>query len=759
MNTSGQLGDGTNVQRRTPVNVTGLSSGAVGLTAGWFHACAVMNDGSVKCWGSNVLGQLGDGTTVGSSTPVTVNGLPGAMSTVSGGRWHTCGVSATGRATCWGDNQYGQLGDGTLIDSPTPVNVATLSSGVAQISASIRQTCARTTAGGAKCWGDNEFAQLGNDGAPVDSAIPVDVVGLTSGVTAISSGGVHGCVLTTRIEAQCWGANAVGQVGDGTGTQRNAPVYVPGYGHVLAIDDVFVGEGDSGMTPATFTITLAEPSPNDVIVDWGTVDGTATAGSDYTPSGGTITIWAGETTRECAVPVHGDTDIEPTEIFTVELANSFNAAIADGMGTARVLDDDRPLVSIDDVSVSEGDSGIAPATFTVSLFEPSPTTVSVQWSTVDVDALAGTDYVAASGVATFLPGDVDEPIFVDIYGDTAVEPDESFEVVLVQPDRARRSGDASGVGTIVNDDAATLSIGDVTVTEGNSATTRAALMVTLSAPSTLPVTVDFATADSSATSPADFAAASGTLTFDPGETAQEILVDVVGDTLDETNETFAADLTNPTNATIGDTFAIVTTPTTTRRRRSASTTTPSIEGDTGTTPLVFTICLSAASGKVITVDYATANGSAIAGTDYTATNGTLTLPVGATSAQVTVDVRGDVADEANETVTLNLSNAANATIADGTGVGTIVDDDPKPVITSFNPGRLPQGDTVTIRGSGLHRRDAGGVRPGGRRNGQRDDVPRRQRRPSDRDRARRSRRRAGSRSRRRREPGPARRTC
>ena len=177
------------------------------------------------------------------------------MTAVTAGLFHTCGLTNAGQALCWGDNDHGQLGDGTTDDSLAPVGVLTMSSGVAEISAGQVATCARTVGGAAKCWGDNELGQLGNDGSPVDSASPVQVTGLASGVTAISAGGTIGCALTTAVAAKCWGAG--GNVGDGVVEQRNAPVFIPGYGLVLSIDDAFVFEGQTG-TSTAFTVTLAE---------------------------------------------------------------------------------------------------------------------------------------------------------------------------------------------------------------------------------------------------------------------------------------------------------------------------------------------------------------------------------------------------------------------------------------------------------------------------------------------------------------------
>ncbi|MBK9232333.1 MAG: hypothetical protein IPO15_16155 [Anaerolineae bacterium] len=138
---------------------------------------------------------------------------------VNAGADHTCAVTADGGVKCWGVNDRGQLGDGTTEQRGAPVDVSGLMSGVVAVSAGRGHTCALTTAGGVKCWGSNEFGQLG-DGTGAAQLTPVDVVGLTAGVTAISAGGEHTCALTTAGGPKCWGNNIHGQLGDGTTEER-----------------------------------------------------------------------------------------------------------------------------------------------------------------------------------------------------------------------------------------------------------------------------------------------------------------------------------------------------------------------------------------------------------------------------------------------------------------------------------------------------------------------------------------------------------
>jgi hypothetical protein len=222
----------------------------------------------------------------------------------------------------------------------------------------------------------------------------------------------------------------------------------------------------------------------------------------------------------------------------------------------------------------------------------------------------------------------------------------------------------------------TLSINNVSANEGNSGTTAFTFTVTLSAASASTVTVNFATADVTATAGSDYAAASGVVTFTPGQTTRTITVDVTGDTAVEPNETFLVNLSAPVNATIATGQGIGTIvnddvsalPTVTINDVSLA------EGNSGTTSFVFTVTLSASANA--TVNFATANGSASAPSDFTATSGTLTFTAGGPVTQtITVSVPGNTVVQSNRAFFVNLSGATGATIADGQGVGTIVDDD------------------------------------------------------------------------------------
>jgi len=226
-NHDGQLGDGQGEDRSAPVDVVGLTSGTKAITAGWRHTCVVTSAGGVKCWGNNHDGQVGDGTEVDRKSPQDVVGLMTRVTTITAGERHTCALTTTGGVKCWGNNHDGQLGDGTRKDKITPVDVIGLMSGVTALAAGFRHTCALTTTGGVKCWGSNHDGQLG-DGTDNDRHAPVDVAGLTSGVIAITARWRYTCALTSTGVVKCWGGNHDGQLGDGTRTDRSTPVDVVG---------------------------------------------------------------------------------------------------------------------------------------------------------------------------------------------------------------------------------------------------------------------------------------------------------------------------------------------------------------------------------------------------------------------------------------------------------------------------------------------------------------------------------------------------
>jgi len=208
------------------VDVLDLPPPNLAVAAGYSHTCALTGAGGVKCWGRNSGGELGrEGAD--SPTPVDVTGLTSGAIAVSTGVDHTCALTAAGAVKCWGWNNNGALGNDTRDNSATPVDVIGLSSGVTVVSAGGTQTCALVAGGGVQCWGSNVDGELG-DGGYIDSLSPVDVVGLSSGVRWLSAGTAHTCAVTEAGGVQCWGANDDGQLGEGSKESSNVPVDVSG---------------------------------------------------------------------------------------------------------------------------------------------------------------------------------------------------------------------------------------------------------------------------------------------------------------------------------------------------------------------------------------------------------------------------------------------------------------------------------------------------------------------------------------------------
>ncbi|CAL62346.1 Conserved hypothetical protein, putative regulator of chromosome condensation [Herminiimonas arsenicoxydans] len=225
-NAAGQLGIPPSVERWTPVDVVQLGNDGASIAAGGLHTCATTKSGAVKCWGWNAHGQLGDNSTTQRDTPMNVVGLESGVSSIAAGLHHNCAVMTTGAAKCWGWNEYSQLGDNSATQRNAPVDVA--GSGVASIAADLYHTCAVMTTGAAKCWGRNDYGQLG-DNSLTDSPTPVNVSGLASGVSSIASGYSHTCAVLTTGQVKCWGRNDYGQVGDGSTTVLHlTPVDVQG---------------------------------------------------------------------------------------------------------------------------------------------------------------------------------------------------------------------------------------------------------------------------------------------------------------------------------------------------------------------------------------------------------------------------------------------------------------------------------------------------------------------------------------------------
>lgn len=231
-NDYGQIGDGTTTTRLLPVPITSLGTGVAAVTCGSNQqTCALMLDQTVRCWGDNSIGSLGDGTTTSSPIPVTVTGLAGVVELHTGAGF-TCARKGDGSVWCWGDNSMGELGDGTTTDRSIPVIVTGVGTSAVELVGGWLHACIRRADGTVWCWGDNGSGALG-DGTFTNATDPVQVSGLT-GATAIRAGAYDTCAIKSDGTFWCWGYNHDGQMNDGTTNSIGVPEQLTALGSSVA---------------------------------------------------------------------------------------------------------------------------------------------------------------------------------------------------------------------------------------------------------------------------------------------------------------------------------------------------------------------------------------------------------------------------------------------------------------------------------------------------------------------------------------------
>jgi hypothetical protein len=487
-----------------------------------------------------------------------------------------------------------------------------------------------------------------------------------------------------------------------------------------------VGEGAGA---AMVLVNLSMQSTMTVTVDYATADpppgsapGVAEAGDDYTAVSGTLRFAPGQTSQVFSVLVSNDPFDEPDETFLLTLNNPANGTLGTPhTATLTIVDDDEPPpVQFSSAAYSVGE-GAGTATVIATLSAPSWQTVTVDYATSDpstalyfdwaqykhfdwaqykrqisgqgsgqAPATAGDDYIAVSGTLTFVPGDTSETFDVTILDDTYDEPDETLLLTLSNPVSGTLGTPHTATLTIVDDDepaAVQFSSAAYSVGEGAGAAT---VIATLSAPSWQTVTVEYATSDPStgsgqvpAEAGSDYTAISGTLTFAPGQTSRTFDVTILDDGIDEPDETINLTLSDPVSATLGTPPTATLTIVDDDEPPGVQFSSAAYSVGEGTGMATVTATLSTASAMIVTVDYATSNGTATAGDDYTAASGTLNFAPGQTSRTFDVTILDDTFDEPDETLTLALSNPSNGTPGTPhTATLTIVDDDVPPGASS-----------------------------------------------------------------------------
>ena len=475
----------------------------------------------------------------------------------------------------------------------------------------------------------------------------------------------------------------------------------------LTVSDVSISE--SGET-ATFTVTLSGPSSREIDVSFSTKKGTALPGIDYVATSGDHTIPALQTTTKIAVPILQDDIDEPNEEFMVSFRRVMpygSASIADSQGEATIVDDDEtPKLHVNDVVVSESDGT---ATFEMYLIGMSSKSISFEYTAMEGTAIAGSDYQHTSGSMTIEPGETSVSIPVNILQDSISEQRETFELLLrnTSPINSVILSDSRATATIIDDeDIPRLSIRNVMVSESSK---EATITVRLTGASSRNLSMNFETSDGTATAGSDYIAKSGSKTIPAGATSTSFKVSILRDTNEEPSENFTVSLSNiaPNDAVIAvDTSALVTIidddqdsdPSTPRDDR------PSLSiGDVtvseSSSNAAFTISLSKTTDKAISVNYATANGTAVAGSDFTTTSGSARIAAGETVATFSVPILEDTIPESMETFSVNLSNVRPpdaATIQDGSAQATITDNDQDEDLPSISIANVSVAESAAV---------------------------------------------------------------
>ncbi|MBR7799336.1 beta strand repeat-containing protein, partial [Undibacterium fentianense] len=483
---------------------------------------------------------------------------------------------------------------------------------------------------------------------------------------------------------------------------------------------------DESIGTVTYTISLSTASSAAVSVNYGTLNGTALAGSDYTSVAGSVTFAPGETSKTITVAITNDTIFEGAENYQVVLSNPTNAAIGNGVANTVIHDEigtgnDIPrVISVSSPSVTEGGNLV----FTVGLSNTSTTSTSVSVAAASGSATLGIDtegqeYSTDGGVSwNPLTGSVTVPagassfqVRIGTVIDGILEGNETLTLAAATE---QNTAPVVGTGTIIDGAIPTVSIaGPADVNEAIGTVTYT---ITLSSVSTAPVSVNYATANGTAIAGSDYAAALGTVTFAPGETSKTVTVAITNDTVFEGAENFRVVLSNPTNAALGASNVVTTIhddgtgdggnnsdfPTV------VSVSSPSVaEGGN----LVFSVGLSNASNFATTVNVNAASGSAIIGVDtgaqqYSTDGGAswntlgsnVQVPAGATSFLVRILAIQDGIVEPNETITLSAATSQNSAAIVGTGTIT---EATQPTVIVVEPGEPGVGDNNVVEGNDL----------------------------------------------------------
>ncbi|MBK8001105.1 MAG: hypothetical protein IPK15_20935 [Verrucomicrobia bacterium] len=439
---------------------------------------------------------------------------------------------------------------------------------------------------------------------------------------------------------------------------------------VIAFSAATTSTSESNST-VDVTVSRTGTTFNNASIDFHTTNVTATAGSDYTATNGTVTFTNGQTTATITLVVANDATLESSETFRVRLYNPIDATLGTiGTNTVTITDDDASFVSFDASTnlVYETNDTV---TFTVLRTGVTNTAVSVNYTTTNVTATAGTDYFAASGILTFAAGVVSNGFTVSLTNDLTQESLETFQVRLLSPTNTAVSLGTNLV-TITDNDAATVAFlhGSTNVAEGVGTVTITALR---SGATNTAVSVRFYSTNGTAGA-TDYFTTNGILSFAANEVSKSFDLRIIDDALAENAETVILRLVSPTNATISG-FGTNLVTIGTNDSAYVSWSVASVSTNESTNAITLTVNRTGTTFNDVSVNFATTNVTALAAADYYATNGTLTLTNGQTTATIALRLLNDDLQESTETLQVRLSGVSDGIITNGTNTITITDDD------------------------------------------------------------------------------------
>ncbi len=438
----------------------------------------------------------------------------------------------------------------------------------------------------------------------------------------------------------------------------------------ILIDDVTV---DETRDFADVVVRLSAPGNSPVSVRYATSNELARYGSDYEYLDGTLNFAAGETVKTVRITLRDDTSVEGTEDFFVTLGSPTNALIGDAFARVSIIDNDAlsgtPRVSVGDLVVDEADRE---ARFVITLDRPSTSVVSLSYTTADGTAQVDRDFLASAGTLNFAPGETAKTVRVGLIDDGDAEGTESFELLLSNPVNASVLDPSATARIFANDGQVvsqpTISIDDVTVDETQA---YADVVVRLSAPGTSPVSVRYSTSNELARYGSDYEYLDGTLNFAVGETVKTVRITLRDDVAVEETEDFYVALGSPTNALIGDAFARVTIVDNDALSGTPRVSVGDLVVDEADREAHFVVTLDRPSTSVVSMAYATRDGTAQGGSDFVITSGALRFAPGETARTVSVTLTDDALSEDSEWFALQLEALVGATTLDPAAIARI----------------------------------------------------------------------------------------